>query len=174
MRTLLDEYGQFVITLIVVSILVLSVIFGVVMPRMRTYTQVAIPSDATENAADFIAIAENIDRASPTITADNMIVDQNTVIDFAQYITNGKIEAVNADGLDISEKIIIRPANEETALFYDGETKKFTCQEAGEYKFILSVKDITDDEYFGKEQKTVMIVMVEKVEETTPAETSAT
>ena len=173
MRTLIDEYGHTIIVLIVASILILSATFGIVLPQMQVYTQKSIPENTFENTMDYTAIAENIERASPSINAESIVVEQNTVIDFSQYVDAGDIAAVNADGIDISDRIVIKPANEESALYYDDVTGEFECQETGEYKFILSVKDITETEYFGKEQKAVLFVMVEQAEEPVPDETAS-
>lgn len=174
MRTLLDEYGHLLITLIVTSILIVALIFGILVPQMGAFAQKVVSSDASDNTADVSAVAKNIERAAPTISAENVSIEQSEIIDFAEYITNGKITALNADGDDISENIVIQPGNAETSLLFDTETKTFTGKKTGEYKFILSVKDKTSDEYYGKEQKTVILITVEAVEEPVQPESPET
>ena len=174
MRTLLDEYGHLLITLIVTSILVVAVIFGILIPKMGAFTQKVVLSDASDNTADVSAVAKNIERAAPTISAENVSIAPNEIVDFSECIVNGKIIAINADGDDISQNIVIKPGNAETSLLFDSETKTFIGTEIGEYKFILSVKDKTSDEYYGKEQKTVILITVEAVEEPVQPESPET
>lgn len=166
MRSLLDEYGYFIITLIVSGTLLVGAIFGTVIPQMKGYVKDVVPENDGEITLDYTAIRGNIERPTPTITVPELQTDQYELVVFNNYISDGVITAQNADGVDLSHKIEIEPADEETAMFYDKKTRTFggSGLYGGEYKFVLSVVDATDDEYYGKKASVMMTIKVEETE----------
>ena len=151
MRTLIEEFGHTVIVLVIASVMVTGLIGGIFIPGLQFYTTNVIQADAanTNNS-----LSENLNRANPVIIAPSVItmnISENQ-IDFNDYISSGAISVINADGDDISANIVIKAKDEASANLYNESDKVFGGSEiaTGEYNFIISVVDYTNEKYFGK------------------------
>ena len=144
--------------------MLISAVFYIVIPQMREYSEKLIVQDNVISPADCAAISANIERASPTISTNNAVIYTSENFDIREYINSGNIRAINADGDDISDRIVVSPYHSDTKEFYDADTGLFRSNLAGEYKFILSVKDATTSEYFGKEQRDAFVITVKEAE----------
>jgi hypothetical protein len=151
LRSIIEELGYTVIALIVASVMVLTVFLGIAIPGIRSHTEISIPQDTVNSEAGF---SKNFNRTSPVITVSSpIIINSGSVqIDFDDYISNGTIKAINADGADISSNIMIKAGDTATARLYDESGKIFGSSEvaAGDYNFIISVIDYTNEKYYGK------------------------
>lgn len=130
---------------------------------MKEHIKITIADDDGAVSVDRLAMTNHTLRESPIIAASDITITTEDRVIFGNYIGSGDIYAENADGKDLSEWIQVTPANEETAALYDDDVRIFGASGliTGEYKFILSVVDITDDEYFGKESRIPLYVTVE-------------
>lgn len=167
MRSLIDEWGHLAITLFVASVLLVTLIFEALLPQMKEHTKIAIAEDVADVSTDHLAMAKHVSRQSPVLFATNHTMTSDSTFYFGNYFADEDcVYAENADGEDITHLIRVTPANEETREHYNEELRIFGLDEleVGEYKFILSVMDITDDEYFGKETKVPMYITVERPE----------
>lgn len=167
MRALLEEYGHTLIALIIASVMLLGLVFGTILPQMGTHSEAVLPKDTPENTWNISAFRANFERSIPSIVVSQPIqITPGSLIDFDDYITNKTFIAVNADGVDISRGIKITPADSQTRKFFNPEFKIFggPTVPLGEYTFILSVTDRTDNEYFGKTaQQYLKVVVVEAI-----------
>lgn len=159
MKDLIDECGQFLITLIIASIMVVSLVFGYILPHLSDYTNTSIPEGPVGETIDVVAIRNNVNRQSPMIIVSDLTMVEGKEIKFND-LCGTMLRAINADGDDISEYIAVQPANSESEKYHNYTHNTFSCLKAGQYKFIAIVKDITGDEYFGKEEKTAFFVNV--------------
>lgn len=161
MRSLIEEFGHVVITLIIATVLISGLLLGVVLPEIQFYITSAIPED---NAGGNLAFSKSFNRADPVLTVPETITvsSGNVIVDFNMYITSGTIKAINADGDDISSNIVIKPADDATSKLYDESSKIFGNSDVatGEYKFIISVIDYTDEKYFGKNCEKSFLITV--------------
>lgn len=151
MRSLIEELGHTIVALIIASAILVLVVTNVVVPGVKSHVEKFVPEDVADTGSAF---TEHFVRANPIITISAPITTYvgATYIDFDDYIYDGTIKAVNADGVDISSNIIIKAADDTTAQFYNELYKIFEGSGvvAGDYNFTLSVVDYTDEEYFGK------------------------
>ena len=161
MRSLIEECGHTIIALIIASSALIFAIFGFTVPSIQAFVEDSVPEDVVSLESDF---ASNFNRANPVITISTPItINSGAVqINFNDYISNGAIKASNADGVDISSNIIIKAANSDSARFYNESEKIFRGANiaAGDYNFIVSVIDYTNEKYYGKVSETNFIVSV--------------
>lgn len=164
MKALIEEYGHTAITLILASAMVVMMVFGMIIPQMQAYAEKMIPEETVETGRDFTALTDTFFRKSPKITIPSPItMSAGTVLDFNECIEAGAIIAVNADGVNISKNITVEPADQNTKKYFTRTTNTFggTNISAGEYNFILTVIDYTDEEYYGKTFKRTLTITVE-------------
>ncbi len=158
MRSLIEEFGYIITALIVAAIMLVGVLFNMVIPGFQSYINTVIPEDTN---GTFI---EKVDRADPVITAPTSInfTTEQIYIDFKTYLTDKTIKAVNADGVDISTNIVIKPADANTVQFYDEASMSFGGRNLvpGAYRFLISVIDYTSEKYYGNSSNAYLTVTV--------------
>ena len=150
MKTLIEEFGHTSIALAIAAIMLSSLLIGIVLPEMQFYIMTSVPEDMEVSNDSFI---ENLNRENPVVTAPSITVNGNvSQIDFDDYISDKTIKAVNADGLDISSNIVIKTNDKSIIKFYDESNKVLKVSDivSGNYNFIVSVVDYTDEKYYGK------------------------
>lgn len=161
MKSLIEEFGHTIVALIVASVMLLFVLFGTVVPYFQTSVKSSIPEDTPGNKTAF---SESFNRAEPVIATPLRITlgAGTTSLDFNTYIADRIIKATNADGEDISSNIIIKAADDNTAMYFDEKTFIFSGDSlpAGSYNFTAFVVDCTDTEFFGKVSQKDFVVVV--------------
>lgn len=161
MRSLIEELGYIIAAILVAAIMLAWVLFGLVIPSFQTYVDAEIPKDT---AGAFI---EKVDRADPVLTVPESInfTTEQIYIDFRTYLADKSIKAVNADNVDISENITIKPADANTVQFYDEASMSFGGRNLvpGAYRFLVSVIDYTPEKYYGNSSNVYLTVIVSEV-----------
>lgn len=145
MKDGISQYGRIIIVVLVLLTLVGFIFGGMYLYRIGGFSD-TIP-DGVEDG--------HINRAPPTLNAQ----DQTTLVD-RELNLRSIITAFNADGNDISDKIVIKAENADV---FNPDTGIFKSSEAGKFTFILSVTD--EGEIDGKSYKTTttkrMTIMVD-------------
>ena len=134
MKDGISQYGRIIIVVLVLLTLVGFIFGGMYLYRIGGFSD-TIP-DGVEDG--------HINRAPPTLNAQ----DQTTLVD-RELNLRSIITAFNADGDDISDKIVIKAENADV---FNPDTGIFKSSEAGKFTFILSVTD--EGEIDGKSYKT--------------------
>lgn len=145
MKDGISQYGRIIIVVLVLLTLIGFIFGGMYLYRIGGFSD-TIP-DGVEDG--------HINRAPPTLNAQ----DQTTLVD-RELNLRSIITAFNADGDNISNKIVIKAENADV---FNPDTGIFKSSEAGKFTFILSVTD--EGEIDGKSYKTTttkrMTIMVD-------------
>ena len=130
------------IAVIVAAVMLLVVIFGIVVPRTRDHVKEVMPEDSGEKSIAILAFEEYRKRDLPVITSDSEItITSGELINFSQLIQDGKITAVNADGVNISSNIAVKAGDAASQNYLMGKVFGLDNPAAGTYTVILYVVD---------------------------------
>lgn len=144
MKDGISQYGRIIIVVLVLLTLIGFIFGGMYLYRIGGFSD-TIP-DGVEDS--------HINRAPPTLN----VQDQTTLVD-KEINIRSIISAFNADGEDISNKIVIE-CEDETV--FNQETGIFKSSKAGKFTLLLSVMDtgtIDGKEYTTKSTKRMTIIV---------------
>ena len=144
MKDGISQYGRIIIVVLVLLTLVGFIFGGMYLYRIGGFSD-TIPDGVEDN---------HVNRAPPTLN----VQDQTTLVD-KEINIRSIVSAFNADGEDISDKIVIE-CEDETV--FNQETSIFKSSEAGKFTLLLSVIDtgtIDGKEYTTKSTKRMTIMV---------------
>lgn len=154
MRSLIEEYGYTIIAVFATTVMIIVIMFGRIIPIMNEYTVGSIPEDVVKNEASKEALEESLERAKPTITAEDTITFKSG----ESVSLKEAVSAKNADGEDISDRITFSFSDDDLKARFNKSTGVLDGNglSAGEYKVVVSVVEA----YFrGSSQKTITIIV---------------